>query len=273
MRALGLVLLAGCGRIDFSPLADGGSACAWSTPVPLTELVVAGKTEYAPAITPDGATIYFTSEPPGLIESATRVDSTSPFGSAAPVSQLNIGSFETDATMTGDGLEVFFRAAMTAGSTDCLYRATRTTTSDVWGTAVAESALCNVGASGPAISDDGLTLYFHIVASSTNRGTLHVSTRATRADAFDIGVPLAPFQGGSAKGFADIAPSDLVLYYEADPGDVWQASRADKTSPFDAPVLLFPGFGDPYLSHDGRELFLVSASDQQLYVARRACSP
>ena len=274
-----IALLGGC-RIDFDPLAttDDGTGCTpWSEPALLAEFA-GSSSDYAPALDRNGLMLYFTREQVpgtgGRVYSATRPDRTAPFGPATPVPELDVGMFMADVSLTEDDLEMFV-VADTNGSV-CVWRTTRPTPTSPWATVTVEPATCP-DAGGPAISSDGLTLYFQ-VREDPIHGTLHVATRASRSDPFDRGVPLEPFAGGALKGFPEISTSGLVLYFEAQHGetvDTWQSVRRDPAGPFGPATLLFTHAGDPALSLDGTEMFLAEPTGTdsygQLYRATRDC--
>lgn len=84
------------------------TASPWGTPVALTELNTAGA-ERSPYLTPDGLTIYFSSDRDSTMAGvndiyvATRPSLTQPFGTPAPVSELNTANDDDDPWISTDG--------------------------------------------------------------------------------------------------------------------------------------------------------------------------
>jgi Tol biopolymer transport system component len=79
-------------------------AGSFGAPQLLSELqIVGGQTIslYAPAISADGLTLYFTGDP-GYVWRAQRPTKTSPFGTATLVPELNVGSVQRAAWLSPD---------------------------------------------------------------------------------------------------------------------------------------------------------------------------
>ena len=134
------------------------------------------------------------------------------------------------------------------------------------------------------ITPDGLTLYYMSGPAGTTTGTILVTTRATRTDAFAAGTPVSGLVG-TTNGTPALSSDQLTLYYQAGATrpelDLFAASRPSIASPFGVANMLSVSTegsadADPSITADGLELFFASdrpdsigASD--LYVATRAC--
>jgi len=163
---------------------DNRSDFNWDTPVNLTALNTDAD-EFGPGwYEENGRTVlYFNSNRGGgagghdLYFSMESRDGT--YSAPMPAVGLNTPSQEQFASLTRDGLEIFFSSNRpgTLGLLD-LWHSTRASTSDAWGTPVNLGPTVNSEAAEgrSAISWDGMTLYFH----STRDGSvdLYQTTRA-----------------------------------------------------------------------------------------------
>jgi hypothetical protein len=256
-----LALCAGCGRVDF----DAGSAvCAMWNPPQRLAVSDAAANDYAPAISPDDRTLYFTSGRGGseIVLTATRADRGSPFGTPHSEPPFDTLSFSTDVTITADDREMFFTATGTA-ATNCIFTVTRPTPTAAWGTIGEQTQLCPIGVAGPSISADGLELFYN-TEDVGFRGTVLVTRRASRADAFQPGSPVPALEGGPEAGFVSISRDDRALYFEiGTPAHIWRATRADPTGDFDmldemTALDSTAVDGDPAISNDGRDIYFAS---------------
>lgn len=146
---------------------DRSSDLGWGSPVNLTALNSSGA-EFGPGAYEDkgNTVIYFNSNRSGgahdLYMSTQSRDGT--FPSPISVAGLNTASEEQFATLSKNGLEIFFSSSRTGtlGGFDIWY-ATRESTSGGWGTPVNLGAAVNNTASEgrSALSWDGMTLYFN----------------------------------------------------------------------------------------------------------------
>src|SRR5690349_20375266 len=115
MRLLCLVL-AGCGRIAFDPLASSGDSSApdapctlgaWSAPVPIPELDN-GAPEFDPAQRGDRLQLWNVIPGSLAIHTARRASTSEPFGPLARETfNGNIGN-DQDPTPIGDGLAILW---------------------------------------------------------------------------------------------------------------------------------------------------------------------
>ncbi len=255
----------------------------WGPLEPLVELNTP-RPDCGGHITPDGLTYYFDSEVSDNnwdLLVARRADRRAPFSAPTPLTELNTAGGEADPTTTPDELELFF-----SGNRDgpnCLYQATRSTPTEPWGAPTRLNALCPVPSVAPSLSADGLTLYYNTTEEAFGVGTVMVSVRASRSDAFGAPAPVPSFTGGephSHFGYPSLSPDGLRLFVStgASQLDIWLASRESTDQAFGAPAPVSELNsaaldGDASVTADGSELFLASgrSGSVDLYVSRRGC--
>ncbi len=120
--------------------------------------------EYDPTPSPDGRTLYVTSERGGGagadIWMASRVGGVADFSSATNVTELNSGSFDGGASVSGDGKTVVFYSNRQDTNLE-IFIATRATTTDAF-SQVARIPSVSSGAAEAAtwLSSDGQTVLF-----------------------------------------------------------------------------------------------------------------
>jgi len=107
-----------------------------------------------------------------------------PWGTAVELTALSSTDDDSDPSLTGDGLEIFFYSDRPngAGGAD-LYHATRATTSAAFSNVQRITELATTGNEySPEISDDGLTLYF--TSSISGEFEVYSATRPDKTTAF-----------------------------------------------------------------------------------------
>lgn len=117
-----------------------------------------------PWISADGLTLYMTSTRNGTYDifKATRSIITSDFGTPVPVGELNSNVVDDAPVLSADGLEIFFASNRPSSNRNNIWHATRSTTSDGFGTPTMISEL----SSDPTedyptwVSPDRCTLFF-----------------------------------------------------------------------------------------------------------------
>lgn len=246
--------------------------------------------ERDPTISADELAIYFSSNRGGGLGStdvwvAKRASRTAPFGTAAPLAEVNSADAETRFSFAGDGLVAVLGSnrAGGAGGTD-VWTSSRATINAPWGTPTQTGlAAINNGDSqhDPFLSPDGLRLYF---APSTGGQHLEVATRANRSAAW--GAPTMVTTPGNSDADPTLSSDERVLVFasrrqgSADV-DLWYATRASSGDPFGTPLQLpapinsAEADGEPALSADGCRLYFGStrpggAGQWDLYVAEVA---
>lgn len=259
----------------------------WQTPVLLPNVSSTGS-DFGPALSPDGLTLYFASNRASGFElfQATRSGPYGTFSAATQITELGSSSTEAGPSIRGDNLEIFFysnRAGGT-GSLD-LWRATRATPTGTFSTPVEVTELNTTGSdSGPSITADGLTIFFATSRTGGMGGNdIWTSTRPTLAAPFATPTPVTELNSTTNDGDPQISADGLTIVFESTrPGgmggsDVWFASRVSPSMPFSAPVNLSTNSTTsddaPSLSSSGDELFFCSTrtggpGSFDLYVAR-----
>ena len=192
-------------------------------------------------ISPDGLTLYFTSNRPGGhggwdIYMATRSSVSDPWGAPENLGPpFNTSASEHGVTIAANGLELFFGSSKPGGfGAGDIYVSRRATTEDAWGEPVNLGPVVNGPSADGAVgvSSDGLLLFFHSNRPGGHgRFDVWMTRRATPDD--DWGVPLnlgptintsafdgapAPSPDGSTLHFMSGRPDGVGSH------DLWQAS-------------------------------------------------
>jgi hypothetical protein len=120
-----------------------------------------GVNTWDPALSPDGLTLYFVSDPNAIdaIYVATRSDTSAAFGTPTPVSALDTAGSIYDPCVTLDGAEMWLTSNRADAGTRDIYRST--ITPQGFGVPVAETEV-NSGTSEqkPGLTADRLTLFW-----------------------------------------------------------------------------------------------------------------
>jgi hypothetical protein len=186
---------------------------------------------------------------------------------------VNSSSDDFSEDISADGLELYFGSNRTGGYGYDIWVAKRATTEDAWTTPMNLGPQVNSSAAEgcPAISDDGLELYFW----STRSGgfgsyDIWVSRRETKEDAWGTAVHLgAEINCSAADLCTDVSPDGLSLIfvsacpggYGGDIGDLWLTRRPSVDDPWGPSVNLGPivnssgNENGPCLSADGSVLY------------------
>lgn len=199
------------------------------------------------------------------------------FGAPIPVPGITpVG--DDDPTATGDLLELYFNRS------GDIYRATRATTADPWGTpGVVMELSAPEGDTTPEVSYDGLTIYLGSLRPGAIGGQdIWMSTRANRQSAWTMPVHVPALSSATTE--ASTASSDgLTMVLETDRGgnttlDIYISTRATTAMPWGTPAPL-AGFdsstlieGNAMLSPDGLTLYanIDATGNQDLVFATRA---
>jgi len=279
MSLVGLGLLSGLdtppARADFT----FGEPVNLQSTFPLLDLMY----DFIDCISADGLEMYFDSVRGGgqgqddlwVCKRASVEDDWGPPENLGPA--VNSASMEQVASLSGDGLELYFVSLRPGGpGNGDLYVVKRATRNSPWGPA------SNLGPPvnspyldhAPRVSSDGLELYF----GSTRPGgygdaDLYVSTRATPDDPWGDPVHLGPAVNSPAVDLlACPSPDGLLLFFPSfrpggnGDGDIWVARRASRSAPWEPPVNLGPIVngptydGVPFLPADGSALYFMRAS-------------
>jgi Tol biopolymer transport system component len=185
---------------------------------------------------------------------------------------INSSSIEVDASISADGLELFFESRRPGGhGNGDIYVSKRTSKDDPWEPCMNIGAPVNTAYwdQSPSILADGLSLYF----SSDRPGgygidDLWVTTRASVSDPWGPPVNLgATVNTSTYDWMPSISADGLLLFFMSGRvggfggDDLWFTSRATKNDPWGSPVNLGTTINSPLneacpdVSADGRMLF------------------
>jgi hypothetical protein len=223
MRRAAIVLLAACGRLDF------GDACVWSaftTPQPL----------------------------PGPIQVQAPSDSWMP-------------------TPARGGLELYFYSYRPGSSNGGIWWASRPSLADPFSAPVLLAELYTPAEQrSPTVTDDSLDVMFTRVIDKPPglRGEIFEATRQSLDSMFSPPVAVATIDSDAADTDAFLSADGLRLVFassrigpEQHGLDLFETARADRDSPFSAPVPLAELNSDfdevtPTLSADGLDIYFSS---------------
>lgn len=235
-----------------------------------------------PGISADGLSIYYCSLRSGgyggydmwVTSRETTQDEWGPPVNLGPVVNSSSDDFSED--ISTDGLELYFGSNRSGSSGYDIWVSTRATTQDEWTRPVNLGPQVNSSAfeGCPAISDDGLELYFWSSrAGSSGTYDIWVSRRAMRQDDWGVAENLGYLINSStAELCTDVSPDGLSLIfvsaraggYGGSLGDLWLTRRPSISGPWGPPVNLGPvvngssSENGPCLSADGSMLYFSS---------------
>ena len=299
MRFVAMMVLAGCGRVDFDPrIADTMVTCdAWGpfgAPVRLADAVQSPVDDWGAAAAGDGLELVFYSFRTGSIGDADVYDSVrpsiqDPWPAATAIAAIETAGREADPSMTADRLELIY--SETNGSGDRkLFVATRTSVTAAFGAPKPLGGVDAVRVSfgpqeyEPFVTADGLRLVYRSDNGST--GTLLEAARADRASTFKVVGPLFANLPGDRQ--PTLSSDGLELFFQSDERggaggfDLFTTRRPTVDQPFGPiePVTELASPKDeaiPRLSADGSMLYLAYATlsaggtNADLMVATRSC--
>jgi hypothetical protein len=273
--------------IDQSPPVDAkpdtppppcNLSAPFGTPQPLTSLNTS-KYEAQAELSPDELTIYFESDRlnAGLnVFTASRPDTSSAFGSVAPLTSLNFTGADTwNVTLRDNGLAAYIVTDQNAA--DHMYKTTRASSLASFGPPqLMPSPIVN--GEQPFVRPDNLVLYY-TDHSGTKNQIAHVLLSGPTVTDLPIVVP-----GNHDVGIPVVNASDTLLYFAVydvqniDSYDIWMASRPTENDVWGTPVAVTElntnGFDVPsWISANGCELYFTRApmgsGNTDIYSARR----
>ncbi len=255
-KTISLVLVLALGLAVESTNAD----FTFFTPTNLGPIVNSSANDWAPCISDDGLSLYFTSARPGgyggnaggfdiwvTTRETTEDDWSTPVNVGLPV---NSAVDETQPCISADGLSLFFdsyRRPGGVGGTD-LWVATRAKVDDPWSEPVNLGPTVNSSSNdnAPSISADGLSLFFH----SARAGSVDLwgTTRPSQDSDWEQPQSLGPAINSPQYGEAcpSISADGLRLYFFSDRiggqggRDLWMIKRATKDDLWGPPLNLGP---------------------------------
>jgi len=210
----------------------------------------------------------------GLTTGVVNADFT--FGEPTKVPNVNTSYEELNASISADGLSLYFISNRPGGvGGRDIWVTTRQTTDEDWGEPVNLGPTINTPAGEwwVSISYDGLSLFFDTRQSGTSSAIddLWMATRETTDDDWANPANLGPTVNSSADDYTPSISSDgLTLYFtsgRAQGGyglyDLWATTRATIHDSWGTPENLGPTVNtsayelDPCISADGRILFFT----------------
>ncbi len=182
--------------------------------------------DYGTSISPDGLSHYFTSDRPGGsggrdLWVAARPTLSDPWG--LPINlgpTVNSPAWDSCPNISADGLTLFFESERPGGSGgNDIWFTTRATPDGDWGPPTNLGSTVNTPAwdSCPAISTDGLTLYFTSERAGGSGGAdLWVTMRPTVSDSWGTAVNLGSRVNSSAwDGHPGISADNVLLFFHS----------------------------------------------------------
>ena len=241
------------------------------------------------AISPDGLTLYISTNQAGGaggydLMAATRPTLSSPFNAPTGLARVNTANDEFGGSMSGDGLTLYYILADAVDAN--IWSATRASVLDQFGSPAPIAELNSASFdNGPAISHDGLEIYFVSMRGGADP-EIYVATRASVALPFDAPQLATSLNSTSNEWEVSLSADDLTVIVSSDrPGsvggsDLWMATRPDRVSAFGtltdlAPVNSTSHEVCPVQSFDGRELYFASdrSGNRDIWVSRMSCVP
>ncbi|UCC97142.1 MAG: PD40 domain-containing protein [Phycisphaerales bacterium] len=205
---------------------------------------------------------------------------------------INSPALDSQPSMSADGLSLFFYSERPGGYGDRdVWVAGRATTNEGWTTVENVGPPVNTSHrdSGPAISADGLTLFFDSDRpGGSGESDIWVTTRTTKSDPWATPVNLGPTVNASSyDAYPSVSADGLTLFMQSNrPGgygryDIWMTTRQATGDPWTTPVNLGSTVnssaieGDPSISPDGLVLLFTSLRSggygiSDMYLVRRA---
>jgi Tol biopolymer transport system component len=272
MLAIGVLLaISGDGKADFK----------YGTPINLGPTVNSPVWDNEPRVTPDGLSLFFTSDRPGGyggfdVWVTKRETIQDPWGqpvNAGPT--INSADNEGCGSISADCLEFYIYSDRSGGIGNWdIWVATRETIQDPWSDLVNLGSTINSGNFdlGGNIASDGLSFFFN---SSRSGGSgsqdLWVSTRPTVSDPWGEPENLGSSVNSGGWDYSPALSSDgLKLFFSSnrpsEHGDwaIWVTERATKDDDWGPPINLGPVVNsgpeqeNPYISLDGSTLYFGS---------------
>ena len=182
-------------------------------------------------------------------------------------------AIDEDPTFTGDLVELFFMSNR-AGSRD-IWTSRRASSGDPWQAPTRVTELDTTDSDwAPAVSLDGLRIWFASDRASVGRGQIWHASRASRAAAWDPPTPVAELASGSVDFAPAVDATETILYLSSDRAnaaataggadfDLYASTRAAATDAWSWPAPLAGVNGDsdeydPFVAQGGLIVFFTS---------------
>ena len=289
MSLVSLALLVACGTesdpISVALRADRFQNAEWSTPEHLGAPVNSSATEQAPALSPNGLSLYFSSDRPGSLGAtdlwvSQRDCDGCPWSAPANLgSVVNSTAGDAGPSLSIDGHLLFFTSSRSGGQgLNDIYVSRRTDPKDDfgWGPPVPLGGEVNTPAfeAGPEYlqsAEDGVAnFYFNRGPTSTSQDSYYAAVARdgeTRGPAVLVSELSDPDSNDAASTLR--TDGHEVLFYSNRAGglgrnDLWVSTRQTVHDPWSPPLNPGPPLNttavdqQPGLSVDGRTLVFVS---------------
>jgi hypothetical protein len=253
----------------------------WSTPRLVAELA-SDAVDDNPTLTGDQLEIFFTSRRDGGAGStdiwyARRTTVLEPFGAPEPVVELNTAEFESSPAVSADGLTLWFGSARegSLGETD-IWKSVRATRDAAWSEPEHVPQLSSEAADIPRPPGYGGRVM--PLASRRNGGiywTYFAERGAVDAEFAEPRLVEELASPDASVVDAFLTEDGLTLWFNRTPvdgtGDLYRATRASVTAPFEAPdrideLSTAQEERDPWISSEGRTLYFASDREGELQI-------
>ncbi|MBX7195653.1 MAG: hypothetical protein K1X94_26590 [Sandaracinaceae bacterium] len=301
LHVLCLVLIGGCGRVNYRELdAGAGATCAWPgnpfsapTPIEREDPVFDGSVRSisvnSVALSPDGLTLSFIDESNGhQVYDLHRASLSGPF-SSSPVanSDFSFGPDLRSFHVRTDRLERFVALAQPGTGLADLFVQTRASTSDPWSSprdVLLDGVSLNTADAhewDPYLSSDGLTLWFQreptreAVAAGAPL-ELHRARRAALDQPFGAAETIDVSAAGPSPGSPTVTAHDTAVVI-ADDQDLFYFVPGAATTGLPMRIAEIDPAGtgsdyEPFIRRDGCELLWVRQGARAT-IMRSARSP
>lgn len=248
---------------------------------------------YGPRLSRDGLTMFFSQTSRGTFKDedifvSRRPNVGTPFGTAAVVTELVTKAQEGTAFLLFDDRTLYFSSERGGGvGGRDIWVATRPTPTSPFGTLVDVTELDSTSWEHlPSFTGDGLVVFFSSDRTAA-MWDIFTASRPNTSTPFSTPVTVAEVsQPPTTDTGPFITPDGLTLYFVTNVApsgvadfNIWMTTRADRNSPFGAPVRvdLFNSTGndqDPYLTADGLEFYFSTdrgGNGFEIYRSVRSC--
>jgi len=287
--ALALTMLAGCGRIRFDAVLDGGGdgsvACtswtSWSVPQRISELA-SPENDFGPALAGDGRTVVFNrcdvDDSNCSLVIATWQDATSTWSTPQLISTLDTGASTQDGAWDAAGTRLYFGES-TGNMLVSAYGGA------AFGPGNIVAGLPNE-AFAATLSSDELEMFYTLNMSMT-QNLIARATRTSIGDPWTDQGAVPELALSNDTGWPSLSSDGLTIYVEDDndgpgPVQIYVATRTAIGGMFTPPMQVpeldasNAGNGDPEISRDGTTMLFSSdraggAGLADIYRATRTC--
>ena len=288
---VGLALsLAACGRheVEVGVLSDASAedmTTPFGEPVLVEGLLDPTKDLSDPSLSQDMLELFFTSKANGTYDiwTSTRSDMSEPWAPAVVVDELSDESYESEPSLSSDGLTLWFSSNRPgAPMVPRIWVTHRPSRSEPWGVPEIMDWGTSDNDRGPSVDATDLHIVFYSKrTTSGDEADLYLASRSAKTADFGQPSALSEINSPATDWDPGLFGDGLGLLFgstrEAQGWpDLYETARPSEDAPFIEPVPRAElnstqAEGDPWLSNDGRYIIFASARDgaSQLYEASR----